>query len=38
MRLLMAIEDRVLAIPVLRSLALTFAWRVTIVATKGPSS
>jgi SAM-dependent methyltransferase len=38
MRLLMAIEDRVLAIPVLCSLALTFAWRVTIVATKGPSS
>jgi ubiquinone/menaquinone biosynthesis C-methylase UbiE len=37
MRLLMAIEDRIEAIPILRSLALVFSWRVTIVAKKGPS-
>lgn len=34
MRLLMKIEDGIMAVPVLRSLALAFAWRVTIVATK----
>jgi hypothetical protein len=33
----MAIEDRIEAIPILRSLALVFSWRVTIVAKKGPS-
>lgn len=38
MRFLMAIEDRVMAIPVLRSFALSFSWRVTIVATKGRPS
>jgi hypothetical protein len=37
MRLLMAIEDRIEAIPILRSLALIFSWRVTIVARKGPA-
>lgn len=38
MRLLMAIEEKVESISFLRSLALTFAWRVTIVARKGRSS
>jgi hypothetical protein len=34
MRLLMAIEDRVMNLPLLRHVARRFAWRFTVVATK----